>query len=197
MERNDGPAPSTLRFKQALAYTLEHLTALRCPFNQRPARAQLTSQGKEEHAVLMPMSALFRRRRQPRVVWNGVPCSDQFFSDLQHHQKRFLTLEQMNERHPRLLTKYSGFEVGEQHPRNTHVFSAVSFPKGWNDAGEHPLFGRVGDHPRGDLTEIGQRRASVEAKPSVRHGHIGANFVGKIAYAPVVGFSQKPKAPSF
>lgn len=197
MERNDGPAPSTLRFKQALAYTLEHLTALRCPFNQRPARAQLTSQGKEEHAVLMPMAALFRRRRQPRIVWNGVPCSDQFFSDLQHHQKRLLTLEQMNERHPRILTKYGGLEVGEQHPRNTDVFSAVPFPKGWNDAGEHPLVGCVGDHPRGDLTEIGQRRASMEAKPAVGHGNIGSNFVGKITDAPVVGFSQKPKAPSF
>ena len=95
----------------------------------------------------MPMTALSCGSRQPRIVRNRVPCSDELFSDFEDHKERLLALEEMNKRHPWLLAKGIRLEVGQQYPCNTHVFSAVSFPKGRDDTREDPLFGGVGDHP--------------------------------------------------
>lgn len=126
-----------------------------------------------------------------------MPCPNQFFCDFQHDQQRLFSLEKMDERHPRVLSKLGRIKVGQEETRDAHVLSAVAFPEGGDRLGERALSWRMGDHPGSDVAQIGQRRSNVKTKSTRCHGDVRTRLVGKVANANGVGPLQELQTSSF
>jgi hypothetical protein len=108
MDINSEDAPSMLRFQQSLSDALKHLTTWGGSLNQLAATPRLAAKREEEHTVLVPLRTLLGRRFKPCIIGNSVPAPHQLFGNLEDHHQRFLPLQQMNERHPRVLANITG-----------------------------------------------------------------------------------------
>jgi hypothetical protein len=78
------------------------------------------------------------------------------------------------------LTQDGGVQIGEKDTGHAEVFSSVAFPQGRYRFGEGAWLGGMGQHPRGDLSQVGQRGAVVERERPVLGGEVGSGFVGQV-----------------
>ena len=143
----------------------------------------------------MPVQALLGRCFKPCIVGNSVPAPHQLFGDLEDHHQRFLPLQQMDERHPRVLADIVGFQIGQKQASHAQIFPTVPFPQGWDEFRQRPFPRGVREHPRGNLSQVWERCADVKPKTGIRHGDICPWFVGEITYTDAVCLFEKAQTP--